>query len=82
MQKAAAKVIALAPAPALAAARHKPRKAKAKRERSAKRAVAATSTFASRIAKFADASLGAGRPHALRKNKKKQAKADKAKKKR
>ncbi|HEY0230365.1 MAG TPA: class III poly(R)-hydroxyalkanoic acid synthase subunit PhaE [Dokdonella sp.] len=67
------------PAPMRAAPTHrKPRKAK--RERAAKRAVAATSTFASRIAKFADASLGASRPHALRK--KKQAKADKAKKKR
>lgn len=79
--KPAAKVVASEPALALVAPRHrKPRKAK--RERNAKRAVAATSTFASRIAKFADASLGAGRPHALRKTKKKQAKADKAKKKR
>jgi hypothetical protein len=79
--KPAMKVVAIEPAPARATAKHgKPRKAK--RERSAKRAVAATSTFASRIAKFADASLGAGRPHALRKDKKKQAKADKAKKKR
>jgi len=76
-----AKVVAIEPTPARAAAKHgKPRKAK--RKGSAKRAVAATSTFASRIAKFADASLGAGRPHALRKDKKKQAKADKAKKKR
>jgi len=79
--KPAAKVVAIEPTPARAAAKHgKPRKAK--RKGSAKRAVAATSTFASRIAKFADASLGAGRPHALRKDKKKQAKADKAKKKR
>jgi len=79
--KPAVKVVAIEPAPARAAAKHgKPRKTM--RERGAKRAVAATATFASRIAKFADASLGAGRPHALRKSKKKQAKADKAKKKR
>ncbi|MEP7044193.1 MAG: class III poly(R)-hydroxyalkanoic acid synthase subunit PhaE [Dokdonella sp.] len=79
----AASVVALEPTAATAVTtRRKPRKAQ--RARRAERAVAATAagTFASRIAKFADASLVAPRPHALRKDKKKQVKAAKAKKKR